>query len=834
MKLYFDISEFIRTRATTGIQRVIREFLIRATKDELNLFVIFYDIKFQKFYTLSLKEVVSFLENIQNYELCLDRPIDLFEPFDEPRIFLDFESFWNIPLKRPYLYNRLKESNYKIINFIHDLVPVFFPDTINDNTRRNFAVSLSAIYQYTDLVLFNSFSAQDDFNSLKKKLNFERPIATRTVHLGSDFDATESEGKNPYLHILNKDYLLFVGTIEPRKKQSTVLKVFDQLQLKYQNLNLVFIGKIGWNSQDFYDQLSNHELIDQRIFHFTGINDTQLRAFYQNAFLVTYLSKYEGYGLPICESLSHGKITITSKNSSLFEVGRNYADYIQYESLIELREIISLYLEDKDLYERKQQEIQANFKTSSWNSFYESVVSILNNFQKAEDFRKKHSKKLQLVFISINYELLKETILECDAKLDFVKEYLVITRENLLVKFETLKSKHNIILIDESKLLGQLSNKFHLLDHTHKNWLLRAAILNIKNLEDEFIMLDDDNRPLQNVDINFYITDDGKYNAYYFYNLIEWNYQKSDYDQGQQHSLKALENHHLETYSYSCHKPQIINKKIFRESVELFLETGLKESIDEWNIYFNYAVSRYPTLFNKKIFQTLNWPARPSDWEYKFIPENFIFENYYEELYNETLFQKSDSLKNKIRLKECQYEPYRLQKELNIKIRTFLSKSNNIYGTLSLNTDLFKLYLINIPKIVYLVDESFTTIKLRFKWLNKKSSATSFILGYIRYDQTKDFSQSVQLPVQDFFDNIVLSKISSKFIEYEKEFLQLAVVVNGQVYTIPKGKIIIRKLSRVQAKDELELLKRRKIRYADRASFLFEKVANFFPFIHNI
>jgi len=127
-------------------------------------------------------------------------------------------------------------------------------------------------------------------------------------------------------------------------------------------------------------KIETHKLKDKQLFWLNDIDDNTLSHFYQNAFLVTYLSKYEGYGLPITEALQHANIVITSKNSSMHEVGQDFVDYILHDSTEELIETILFYYNNPTLYNQRRKHIKQNFKTKTWDMFYETIHPFFSEF----------------------------------------------------------------------------------------------------------------------------------------------------------------------------------------------------------------------------------------------------------------------------------------------------------------------------------------------------------------------------------------------------------------------------------------------------------------------
>lgn len=370
MTLYLDISHFLKTRLSTGIQRVVVEFLARVINDTYKVHIIHFDTDSNRYKALLNDEVKLFLQDIRNYRFKNSLDIELFTPSNENRIFFDIDVVWNSEPKRETLYKKLKSYNFKIHNIIYDLIPIIHPEFFYMQTKENFPNFLYSVYKQSDFIFFISNSTQNDFYKTQKTTNINRKIPSKVLLLGSDFSSKSSNIQTKYSDLLTKKYILFVGTIEPRKQQDLALKAFENVYKYHNDLHLVFIGKVGWKVDDFIDRINTHPLKDKNLHHLTDVNDATLTQFYKNAFLVSYFSKYEGYGLPIAESLFYHNITITLKNSSIYEVGGKNADYLTTNLAQNLEQLILFYLENKTSYKNRKQYIKSHYKNNSWDTFY--------------------------------------------------------------------------------------------------------------------------------------------------------------------------------------------------------------------------------------------------------------------------------------------------------------------------------------------------------------------------------------------------------------------------------------------------------------------------------
>lgn len=145
-----------------------------------------------------------------------------------------------------------------------------------------------------------------------------------TTPLGYDKHVYTPNGREDYKIVssygLKPDYLLFVGTLEPRKNITGIIRAYGQLPVAMrQRYPLAIAGKKGW----FYEEIFSlaKELNLEKEIKFLGrVPDEHLPALYRQAKLFLFPSFYEGFGLPPLEALASGTPVVTSNTSSLPEV----------------------------------------------------------------------------------------------------------------------------------------------------------------------------------------------------------------------------------------------------------------------------------------------------------------------------------------------------------------------------------------------------------------------------------------------------------------------------------------------------------------------------------
>jgi glycosyltransferase involved in cell wall biosynthesis len=148
---------------------------------------------------------------------------------------------------------------------------------------------------------------------------------------------------------IGADFLLFVGTIEPRKDLATLVCAFEEIARAQQSgLQLVIAGQRGWLVDDLLKQISNSSAADR--IELTGyLSDEALRALYSACRIFIYPSTYEGFGLPPLEAMACGAPVIATRIPSIVEVCRDAALMIEPGSVEALTKAISDLLDDEDV-----------------------------------------------------------------------------------------------------------------------------------------------------------------------------------------------------------------------------------------------------------------------------------------------------------------------------------------------------------------------------------------------------------------------------------------------------------------------------------------------------
>lgn len=636
MRIFIDITQLLRVPYVTGIQRVVREVLLRFLERESEKIVLLNYNKSYRMYELvdSIKFEEYFRQGVGNKsELTTGKIVELDE-LHSGDAFFDIDGVWNLPLRRSSILPLLKRNGVKLVVYVYDIIPITHPQFFFDETLNNFMNYIGSYLQYADLIIASAQSTLDAIDELLNQLNLPA-IPSAVSWLGSDFkiqDSVEEEvAEEARYAVESGQYVLMIGTIEPRKNHALVLEAFDN-QLFDNGMNLIFAGRIGWNMSDFKKRMDAHPKRNKQFFFLEGMNDTTIDYLYKHAYCVAFPTFNEGFGLPIIEAFQRGVPVLASDIPILREVGAEYCDYFDPYSWESFAKALMKWINEPDEYVAKKEKINS-YLPVTWDTVADNIWQALMTVKDAFPYEVPSTVK-QIVYLSARENDLMNSLPFVEAFMPFIQEIVICCPDSMA---NSVKEHYNgrlkLKCITDSRLLdGAEVPK----DPAVRNFFLRCRAVKQREINDVFIMADDDYRPLKPLEEVVFMKD-GKYRAYYCYHLQDWKGEQScptSFDYSMYRTRDFLEEHHYSTLMYDSHMPQIIDKRVFMEMLDMY--PGIEEQgLSDWSMYFNYLNTKYSCQISNLPYVTLAWPGKTTSWDVEIQPKDYLFENYYEELYEE-------------------------------------------------------------------------------------------------------------------------------------------------------------------------------------------------------
>lgn len=333
-QIFVDISILIQHDLRTGIQRVVRAQMLGLLLNpppgyRVEPVWITYDagawkIRHARRYSLTLLDLPD--------NLLTDDPI---EPAVGDIYYMpDFSADIVVEVEKAGLWSDLRRRGVQLNFLVFDILPISHPQFFPPGAAQHHAAWLKTLTRQADLLLCISQDVANAVQAWQRAHCAEIvPPPCRALHLGADPNASApSRGLPEWAgHVLSaigaRPAFLMVGTVEPRKGYAQALAAFERLWRAGIDVNLVIVGKEGWDIAPLVRSLRNHSERDRRLFWLESISDEFLEKLYSASTCLIAASEGEGFGLPLIEAAQH-KMPLLIRDIPIFrEIAGDHASY---------------------------------------------------------------------------------------------------------------------------------------------------------------------------------------------------------------------------------------------------------------------------------------------------------------------------------------------------------------------------------------------------------------------------------------------------------------------------------------------------------------------------
>lgn len=381
MKIALEV-DVLASSPKTGVfhytQRLLRALLAQDTENDYSLVYVGKESQARRF-ELPLQHTalraVAWLPR-KLYRLSLRPPIGL--PIDllagvTADIWV-FTGFSRWPL--------LKKA--KSLTFIYDTAYIDYPEVIE---TRHFQAYLSrvvprAIRRSTKVLAISESTKQSlikHYQTPTEKIEVITPGVDHSFYKAVSIKDVE---KMKTKYSVTGDYVLYLGTLEPRKNIVGIIEAYralsPQLQAQYQ---LVLAGNKGW--QDTEIEAAINSLPEKNLVRIGYVDHEDLPALYTGSTIFLYPSVYEGWGMQILEAQACGTPVITADNSSLPEAGGEAAIYVKTGDQMALNQALCGLLQDPARRKQLSQAGLQHVKGFTWEASATKLRDLLEELGQA-------------------------------------------------------------------------------------------------------------------------------------------------------------------------------------------------------------------------------------------------------------------------------------------------------------------------------------------------------------------------------------------------------------------------------------------------------------------
>jgi len=395
-----DLLNYARTyRTVSGIQRVqvgiIEQVMERLEKNATGYAFVFGSAGRDGFWRAEPARLKLLIHYLTGDTIDQERLIDLVQQVESQAVlvrptagqcYFVLGAFWAFggDVAR---YPRLKAAGVATGACVYDLIPLTHPEFCSAQLVNDFTLAIGDGFAVFDFVLtISEFTAQEvrrfqDKHDLRRVPVVPVPLA----HLLQEKTPEPAPWSGAIAPLRGRPFVLSVSTLEPRKNHAylvTIWKLF--LEEGLDPPDLVFVGKYGWNVADFKQQLESTSYLGGRVHVLHGLTDAQLERLYQGCLFTAFPSIVEGWGLPVGESLAHGRACVASSASSIPEVGRDLVDYVDPYNLRAGVEVFRRMAFDADYRARREKAVREGFVARTWREVGDDLLGSIARLRKVE------------------------------------------------------------------------------------------------------------------------------------------------------------------------------------------------------------------------------------------------------------------------------------------------------------------------------------------------------------------------------------------------------------------------------------------------------------------
>jgi glycosyltransferase involved in cell wall biosynthesis len=263
---------------------------------------------------------------------------------------------------------------------VHDLFNIKFPESVAPEFRvsqQKFARSLKkvkkiiAVSEYTKTDLINFLDTPEEKISV-----IPHGIDTKSFPPSTGASEINAKIKNRFGG--SGEYILCVGTLEPRKNYLKTLEAFKIILKRFPDLKLVIAGGKGWQSDLIHQKTSDLQL-DSSVLFPDYVRYSDLPTLYKGAAAFLFPSIYEGFGLPVLEALSFNVPIAVSNVASLPEIAGEAALKFDPNIPEDIAKQIIRLLEDSDLKENLKRLGNERIKQFTWEETARKTLEVYHS-----------------------------------------------------------------------------------------------------------------------------------------------------------------------------------------------------------------------------------------------------------------------------------------------------------------------------------------------------------------------------------------------------------------------------------------------------------------------
>lgn len=384
-RLVIDATSTTRVDHGTGIQRVTKQIVRQLLKEEPRPTVIYCD-------SADGFVGVKMTPDGNGFEKSADKVRLL----GGDTVFM-LDSSWEFYREHQPFLLAARQRGAQVISCLYDLVPIRQVAMCHPGIPPVFVEWLKSALSCSTGFVCISRAVADELFSMLEGISFPRSLKIGFWHLGADFSPSLPVAARPVGQPKKRLSFLMVGTIEPRKGHRIAIDAFEQLWREGLDVDLVVVGKSGWESKQLIDRLRAHPTAGKRLKWHASADDDELLRLYSECDALIAASYVEGFGLPLVEALHFGKPIIAS-DIPVFREVTNRGPSVTFFEVGSSTSLAAAVRKFMSSFEHQQGKVADAISWSSWSESAAELRTILANETWYREYRPALSKPYASVF----------------------------------------------------------------------------------------------------------------------------------------------------------------------------------------------------------------------------------------------------------------------------------------------------------------------------------------------------------------------------------------------------------------------------------------------------
>jgi glycosyltransferase involved in cell wall biosynthesis len=300
---------------------------------------------------------------------------------------------WAVPGYAQKIAAAKARHGVRFAALVYDMIPVENEDMVEPHHTLRFRKWLTETVPIADALLTISAYSRRALQDFARAAGWTMP-PVEVIRLGGEWSqrpaarSAGEEGRKPARQMrlpqmdlpqmdLPQRYALFVSTIEIRKNHRLLVRLWRRLIERHGADAvpvLIFAGQVGWMVDDLLADLAASNWLGGKVEHRPGLSDVELDVVYGRCLFTLFPSLAEGWGLPVAESLAHGKFCLASNRTSIPEVGGDLIDYFDPADVDDVVTRLERLLFEPGYLAARETRLRAEYRPATWADCARSVV----------------------------------------------------------------------------------------------------------------------------------------------------------------------------------------------------------------------------------------------------------------------------------------------------------------------------------------------------------------------------------------------------------------------------------------------------------------------------